>query len=149
MNIIRTQHTYRTNMPIIFLLSSPDSLAVQLMVGGEEIFAFYNQRPRNHLESDDRPAVHGRCQRLAPWQKADHFIPQLYDGNHSTYLISEPVFGLKSIPAVFHHYFGKLPLEVMAADSESIGQDADAVKDKDLFEVHRAVSEELFDCART
>lgn len=46
---------------------------------------------------------------------------------------AEALFILKGIPAVFHHYLGKLAVEIVAADSESggIGQDIYAIEDKD------------------
>ena len=73
-------------------------------------------------------------------------ISQLHHGDELAHFIAEEVFVLKSVRPIFHHRLGKLPMEIMAADSESIGQDIYAVDDQDLSQVHRSVGEDLFDC---
>ena len=50
----------------------------------------------------------------------DHFIPQPYDGQELADLLPEPVFVLKSIPAIPDPYLRQLAVEIVATDPETI-----------------------------
>jgi hypothetical protein len=58
------------------------------------------------LDTDNGFAIHA-CQwkQLASWEKANHFISQFQDSDELTRFFAEQVFVLKSVTAVFDHYF--------------------------------------------
>jgi hypothetical protein len=134
-------------LPLTLQPALTDNLLMQLMICSDVIRPFCNPCQGPCLHTDDRLSIHvRRLQKPASWQKTNHPIPNLYDGNQLTCLIGQSVFVSEGITAVLHYQFRKRAVEIMTTDPEAIGNDINAVKDDDLAEVNHAVSEDPLDC---